>query len=111
MKNKIIRSLYQKEIFSRIDIHFAQFISRFSAENDPDIFLAAALVSRATKNGDICLDLNTTAETMILEQGSGHAAIICPKINRWIEKLSASPATVSPVKVRPLLLAIPTTRY
>ena len=104
MKNRIIRFLYQKEIFSRIDIHFAQFISHFSADNDPDVFLAAALVSRATKNGDICLDLNDSAETIILERDNGHAALICPKINRWVEKLSASPATGRPGEKRPLIL-------
>ncbi|UCE54679.1 MAG: exodeoxyribonuclease V subunit alpha [Desulfobacterales bacterium] len=104
MKNKIISALYQREIFSRINIHFAQFISHFPSANDPDIFLAAALVSRATENGDICLDLNDNAETIILKQENGHDALICPKINRWVETLSVSPATGKPGEKRPLIL-------
>jgi hypothetical protein len=59
MKNSIINTLYQKEIFSRINIHFARFIADLCGDGDPDIFLAAALVSRAAENGDVCIDLQT----------------------------------------------------
>jgi len=43
-----ISTLKTAGICSEIDIHFARFILAFSNDPDPDIFLAAALVSRAT---------------------------------------------------------------
>ena len=52
-----INNLLQKGLLSEIDIYFARFISGVSNAQDPDIFLAAALVSRATGSGDICLNL------------------------------------------------------
>ena len=104
MKNKVITSLNHKRIFSWIDIHFAQFILQYCRDNDPDVFLAAALVSRATHNGDICLDLNTSAETAILEKENGQEVLVCPNIERWLEKLCACPAIGVPGQKRPLIL-------
>ncbi|MDH3799194.1 MAG: hypothetical protein OES70_11160, partial [Desulfobacterales bacterium] len=49
-----IKSLLQKRQLCEIDIHFAKFITDFSPDKDPDIFIAAALVSQATGSGDIC---------------------------------------------------------
>jgi exodeoxyribonuclease V alpha subunit len=104
MRNRIITYLYHKGIFSWIDIHFAQFITHSCQDSDPDIFLAAALVSRATQNGDICLDLNNSAETVILEKENLHDTLVCPKINRWLQKLAACPAIGMPGEKRPLIL-------
>ena len=104
MKKNIVKNLYNKGILSRIDVHFAQFITRYCQDNDSDIFLAAALVSRATQNGDICLDLNDTAGTLILEKAKFQDALVCPEINLWLRKLAACPAIGAPGEKRPLIL-------
>ncbi|UCD82189.1 MAG: AAA family ATPase, partial [Desulfobacterales bacterium] len=104
MKKTLIKTLHRKKIFSWMDIHFAQFIAQFCPDNNPEVFLAAALVSRAVQNGDICLDLNKSAETIIFEKENGQAALICPKIDRWVEKLSGCPAAGMPGEKRPLVL-------
>lgn len=91
-------------IFSDIDIHFARFIERLSAREDPSVFLAAALVSRATGNGDICLNLEAEAETIVFEKPDRSDRLICPPLDRWQEKLLASPAVGRPGGVRPLIL-------
>ncbi len=104
MKKSLIRSLHRNRIFSWIDIHFAQFIAQFCPDEDPEIFLAAALVSRAIQNGDICLDLNQNAESILFEKENGQAALVCPTIDRWVEKLSACPAAGIPGEKRPLVL-------
>lgn len=104
MKKNIINSLYNKGILSRIDVHFAQFVTRYCRDNDPDIFLAAALVSRATQNGDICLDLNDIAGTLVLEKVKFQDALVCPQINLWLRKLATCPAIGSPGEKRPLIL-------
>lgn len=104
MKNSIINILYQRGIFSKINIHFAHFIANLCGDRDPDIFLAAALVSRAAENGDVCIDLNDSAEKVILEQYNGNDGLICPKLDRWLEKMWTSPVTGRPGQRKPLIL-------
>jgi exodeoxyribonuclease V alpha subunit len=104
MKKSLIRSLYRKKIFSWMDIHFAQFIAQFCPDDDLEVFLAAALASRAIQNGNICLDLNKSAESIIFEKENGQAALVCPKIDRWVEKLHKCPAAGVPGEKRPLVL-------
>ena len=57
--DKYIQLLTDYGSFSEIDIHFAKFMTRFSGQENPNLFLAAALVSRATAEGHICLDLSS----------------------------------------------------
>ena len=103
-QQNIKSSLKTSGIFSEIDIHFARFIERFSTSEDPNVFLAAALVSRATGNGDICLNLETVAATLIFEASDGSGRLICPPLDRWQENLLASPAVGRPGSIRPLIL-------
>jgi exodeoxyribonuclease V alpha subunit len=91
-------------IFSDIDIHFARFIERLSVREDPSVLLAAALVSRTTGNGDICLDLDAQAEAIVFEKPNGSDRLICPPLDRWQESLFASPAVGRPGDVCPLIL-------
>jgi len=56
---KYIQLLTDYGSFSEIDIHFARLMTRFSEQENPNLFLAAALVSRATAEGHICLDLSS----------------------------------------------------
>ena len=97
-------TLTKAEIFSDMDIQFAMFVERFSAGEDPNVFLAAALVSRATGNGDICLNLKTLTETVVFEAPNGSDRIICPPLDRWQENLLASPAVGRPGDTCPLIL-------
>ena len=59
-----------------IDLHFGRFINRLAGSNDPDIFLAAALVSNAAGNGDVCLDLESFARKVISEEGEESKPVI-----------------------------------
>ena len=100
----IITKFKNTGIFSEIDIHFAGFIARFSADWDATIFLAAALVSRATANGDICLNLDAAAETVLFENGDHPDAPFCPSPDQWRETLFLSPAVGQPGDKCPLIL-------
>ncbi|MBT8372223.1 MAG: exodeoxyribonuclease V subunit alpha [Deltaproteobacteria bacterium] len=93
-----------KGLFSTIDTQFAKFIVRFSTRWDPDIFLGAALVSRATANGDICLDLNSVSNSILSEKKDGSDTLTCPPLSRWQEKLCSSPAVGKPGDKCPLIL-------
>ena len=104
LKRNTIKSLLKKGFLSEIDIHFAKFIAGFSPDNDPDIFLAAALVSHATGSGDICLNLETAAVNLITGTQEDKESIECPKLEVWLEKLKAHPAVGRPGEKCPLIL-------
>ena len=91
-------------IFSDIDLHFARFIARFSTDGELGVFLAAALTSRATGNGDICLDLNAAAETVLSDQPEVAKVLKCPPLADWRRTLTTSPAVGKPGHRRPLIL-------
>ena len=85
MTKKIIADLKQTGLFYDIDLQFADFINRLSGSSggNPEIFLGAALVSRATGNGDICLDLNSACETLRSQKRVGTDALVCPPLSKW----------------------------
>jgi len=104
MKPSAIRSLLQKGLLSEIDIHFAKFVADLSPDKDPDIFLAAALVSHTTTGGNICLDLETICSNPIPRTQADMAPIECPQLDVWLEKLKAHPAVGRPGETCPLIL-------
>jgi exodeoxyribonuclease V alpha subunit len=104
LKKNTITTLDNSGIFSEMDIHFARFILRFCVDPDPDIFLAAALVSRATANGDICLNLDFMSETILLEEQAGHDPVFCPPSVKWRQQLKAHTAVGKPGDRCPLIL-------
>jgi len=91
-------------IFSDIDIHFGRFVARFGDGPEPGVFLAAALTSRATGQGDICLDLAGVAATRLFETPDGSDAVVCPPLADWHNMLTASPAVGEPGQKRPMIL-------
>ena len=100
-----IRSLLNSTgIFSGIDIHFARFILGLAADQDPDIFLAAALVSHATADGDICLNLDAVSATVLPAAQASRAPVLCPPAAQWRQKLKAHTAVGKPGDRCPLIL-------
>jgi exodeoxyribonuclease V alpha subunit len=106
-----IKNLRKNGLLSEIDIHFARFISDFSADKDPNIFLAAALVSHATGTGDICFNLETAAGHLLSGTTDFKKPIECPVLDVWLEKLSASPVVGQPGENCPLILDVKNRLY
>jgi len=104
IKKNTINALVQKGMFFEIDVHFAKFITGFSADEDADIFLAAAMVSQATGSGDICLDLENIAGNPLNGRQADRETIQCPQLEVWLEKLKIHPAVGIPGQIRPLIL-------
>ncbi len=102
--NRQITTLYQTGLLSEIDIHFARFMSRLSKNDDPDILLGSALVSNATRSGDVCLDLTLFAENVLFEKQNGKESVVCPKLSTWKQKLSSISAVGKPGDYYPLIL-------
>lgn len=99
-----IENYYSTGFFSEIDIHFARFVSRLSGDGNPALFLAAALVSKFTSTGHICLDLSDAADCLMTEQEHVQRSLVCPKLVPWINALRVSPAVGSPGEFKPLIL-------
>jgi len=90
------------KIFSELDLHFARFMTELSGHDSPEVFLAAALVSRSTREGHICLDLSSI-EGRPLTDGELYP-IICPGLSHWCRILEAAPVVGKPGDYRPLIL-------
>ena len=69
--------------FSDLDIHFAGFMGRLSESHAPEILLAAALVSRFTREGNICLDLRSVEGTLLNSDNDGADAMVLPALAEW----------------------------
>jgi exodeoxyribonuclease V alpha subunit len=93
--------LIESGLFSALDLHFARFIGRFGGADSHALFLAAALVSRVTGNGDVCLDLNACAGKPVAGSQTG---LPCPPADRWVAALLNCPAVGRPGERRPLVL-------
>jgi exodeoxyribonuclease V alpha subunit len=57
--------------FTALDVHFAQLMTRLGGCQDPAVALAAALASRATANGDVCVHLADFAAASPVPAGEG----------------------------------------
>jgi len=104
MNKEYITHIYHEGMLTDIDIHFAKFITDLNKKDDPDIFLAAALVSNATGNGDAYLDLASVAEKPLFVDLKGEGTVKGPKLSGWSKKLSQSPVVGRPGDFRPLIL-------
>ncbi len=87
----------KESIFADIDIFFAKWISGFDKQNDPFVFVAAALASRETRDGHICVRLDKYA-------GKRLDDYTCPDIEKWLEILEQTYCIGSPEDFKPLIL-------
>jgi exodeoxyribonuclease V alpha subunit len=104
MNKTDITNLINKEYLSDIDVHFAKFVTSFDKSDNPDIFIAAAFVSRATGDGDGYLDLNSIARKPILLDINGEDEFKSPKLSEWLKTLSQSRVVGRPGEYCPLIL-------
>ena len=96
-----LRALFQEGYFTELNLWFALFIANFCPQQDKDVALAAALVSRSADNGDICLDLNLTAGRELSEN---NITLKCPALSFWRERLLRCKAVGTPGDYNPLIL-------
>jgi len=104
MNSKDIQYLRNHGFLSGLDIHFAGLMTRLSVKADDDVFLAASLVSRATGEGHVCLDLSTVEGRPLMIDESGTEGFVCPRLGAWREKLASSRVVGRPGDYSPLIL-------
>ena len=88
--------------FSPLDLHFARFIARISGDARPELFWAAALASRSTQEGNICLDLPAWAGGKPVKLGE--MSFVTPSFAEWQAVLASNSAVGGPGDYQPLIL-------
>lgn len=85
--------------FADVDLHFARTVARITQSARPEIAAAAALASRATGNGDVCVRLSEFEGQPL--PGFG---LVAPPLAAWTQVLRESDAVGEPGDFRPLVL-------
>ena len=94
-------SLQKSGFFSPLDLHFARFMAKVSKSPSQELMLAAALVSRLTREGHICLDLALHEPFHASEAGE---SLVFPEARNWGKTLKKSGVVGEPGEHRPLIL-------
>lgn len=85
--------------FEELDRQFAGLMMRLSESTDPLLALSAALVTRATAHGHVCVDLRKAASLLPEQTG-----LSLPELASWAERLLASGVVGTPGDSMPLIL-------
>ena len=104
MDQDILNTVKTHESFSTLDRHFARMMSKLADRDTPWLLLASALVSRATSEGHVCLDLAALAGRPLPRNGTERPGISCPALETWRGDLEASGVVGRPGDYRPLIL-------
>jgi exodeoxyribonuclease V alpha subunit len=94
-------SLRKSGFFSPLDLHFARFMAKVSKSPSQELMLAAALVSRLTREGHICFDLALQEPFHASEAGE---SLVFPDAGKWGKTLKKSGVVGEPGEHRPLIL-------
>ncbi len=94
-------SLGKSGFFSPLELHFARFMAKVSKSPSQELMLAAALVSRLTREGHICFDLALQEPFHASEAGG---SLVFPEAGNWGKTLKKSGVVGEPGEHRPLIL-------
>jgi exodeoxyribonuclease V alpha subunit len=91
-------------VFTELDQRFAEFIKRGSEDQKDDLWLAAALTSRQTSRGHVCLDLQHFSEKQLVIEKKAETSLTAPALQPWRQKLESYDAVGQPGDFKPLIL-------
>ena len=97
----IVEHLHAAGAVSDLDRSFARLMARLAGAADGSLGLAAALVSRASAEGHICLDLAGLAGRPV---DAGGDEPRCPELEPWLSALRRTAVVGAPGDWRPLVL-------
>src|SRR5512137_2108869 len=101
MHDERIDRLQAAGFLSELDRGFACLVARLTGASDGSVVLAASLVSRASAEGNICLELAGFAGGSI---PAGQDPVRIPDLSHWVQALASSPLVGAPGDWRPLVL-------
>ena len=96
-----LRALESASVLAPIDVHFALALGEVAEEQNESVLLAAALVSRRSREGHVCVPLEEIAGHPISAEGE---LGLWPDLDPWQAALTASPLVSGGGERRPLVL-------
>lgn len=92
-------------ILAPIDVELTRSLARVGKESNAQVLLAAALASRALREGHVCFPLATQAERALRDEQGAASEIVCPALTPWLQSLHGSSLVGTSVgSGRPLVL-------
>lgn len=104
MNTRAWRRRLEPEGFENIDLHFAELLARMDKDAGEWVLVAAALTSRATRQGHVCLVLADAAGTNPTAGRAQTAAARYPDLAQWRRDLKRSRLVGNPGDYAPLIL-------
>jgi exodeoxyribonuclease V alpha subunit len=95
----VLDTLAAAGVIDALDVHFARLLDRRAARGGAPLLLAAALASRRTGDGHVCLELPAVAGTSLVPDGP-----TAPPLAAWTAALRDSGVVGRPGDVCPLVL-------
>jgi len=97
-----LRQLHGQKLLQDLDLYFALFLMSQAPEAGELAALTFALVSRATSEGHVCLDLHSLSGQYLLP--GAPAQYQAPSVTAWRELLLDSGVVGQPGEWQPLIL-------
>ena len=104
MNAGILNQALHNPALNATDRHFARFMERLSGGENPEVALAAAIVSYHCNQGNICVHLPSVAGNEFPPALDDGAKIRCPQLKDWLKRLQSSPVVGKPGEFKPLIL-------
>lgn len=99
---RLLRTLRTHQAIAELDFQFARLLLAEAAEPGEALALAAALTSRASAEGHVCLDLRRAAEQPLIPEAP--EAVVAPSLEAWRSALRASGVVGASGAWQPLIL-------
>jgi exodeoxyribonuclease V alpha subunit len=92
-----LREFNEGDVLSPADVHVASLLGRLAGVCDPDVLLAAALAVRAPRLGHVFVDLESVADTVVVESPDGldPETLPWPEPARWLEEVGSCATLVA----------------
>lgn len=101
---ELLEQLHSRGVVSAIDVELAHLFARLAPQSSPWVALTAALVSRATQAGHVCLDLRSSATQPLLDAEESAVHIELPSVDEWQTLLRQCPLVATGSAAAPLVL-------
>ncbi|MDH5298817.1 MAG: exodeoxyribonuclease V subunit alpha [Desulfobulbaceae bacterium] len=98
-----ILTAQQHGVFSDLELAFVRFIARVQPDAGEGLLLAAALAVRATRQGNVCVDLHAMAGSELFRDGDS-GSVSLPELAVWLRELQESAVVGGPGEFCPLVL-------
>ena len=93
----------EQGLIGNLDLAFARLISRLAGKEQPELILAACLVSQRTGRGNVCVNLHHLGGR-VLDDSDQDDGFALPAAESWIATLRDCPVVGAPGQFRPLIL-------